>query len=384
MGEIGKFKVEEGLNKNSEGEYIKEYYITEDDIPVYDVNDFLSMKGIVKKTTSKTYAYSLVKFLNFLSDRNIHYRDCTNFYVKQYVLFLILGPMEDLRIIDIDSSGITYSTLKMAIAVINEFYKYLKDEIVGINIETKLSDKDIKKSYLYGQISDFNYEKIIDQYALNLKSNKSYIKWYSEEQKKVIEDNLRSYRDKAIFLLTLEGMRIDEVLSLQMDQIKEEDKTVRPSRSKGRADLKDCDEDEIRFIALPDYTYEVLTKYILTERMDAESESGIYSNNVFINIKKGKRQGQVIKYHNFLKILKRAANNAGINSDKIRTHSGRSTKVNDLLVFQCEYPEENLTDLEIQSIMGWKNLSSIEPYKNHDNEFIAKSARDKVTRKAKG
>lgn len=382
MGNIGPFKVEEGLIENNKGEYIKEYYITEDDIPMYQVNSFLYMKGMVKKTTSRAYAYSLVKFLKFLGDKNINYNNCTIYTVKQYIMFLILGPMEDLKIID--SNSITYSTLKLDISVINEFYKYLKDELIDINIDTKISKRDRKKSYLYGQITDFNYEKIIDQYALKLKENKRYLKWYSTNERQAIEDNLKTYRDKAVFLLTLEGMRIDEVLSLEMDQINEEDKTVRPSRSKGKSDSEKCDEDEIRFVALPNYTYEVLNNYILTERMDAENESGIYSNNVFINIKKGEEQGHVLKYHNFLKILKRAANNAGINNSRIRTHSGRSTKVNDLLEFQCKYPEENLSDLNIQAIMGWKNLTSINSYKNHDNEFIAKSVRDKATRRTKG
>lgn len=379
MDNVGLFKVEEGLIQNNKGEYIKEYYITEDDIPVYQVNSFLMMKGMVKKTTSRAYAYSLVKFLNFIGEKNIKYNECTIYQVKQYIMFLMLGPMEDLRIIE--PKSITYSTLKLDISVINEFYKFLKDELTDINMETKHSNQDLQKSYLYGQITDFKYEKIVDQYLLRLKPNKRYIKWYSEEEKKAIESNLKTYRDKAIFLLTLEGMRIDEVLSLQMNQINDEDKTVRPSRSKGKRDLQEDDEDEIRFVALPDYAYEVLNNYILTERMDAENESGIYSDNVFINIKKGEEQGYVLKYNNFLKILKRASSKAGINSSRIRTHSGRSTKVNDLLEYQCKHPEDNLTDLKIKAIMGWNNISSINPYKNHDNEFIAKSARDKANRR---
>ena len=65
------FKVEKAQLKKSDGTYITRHFITKNKIPDYLVNDFLLYKSLNSPLTAKTYAYSLVKYFNFLSSINI-------------------------------------------------------------------------------------------------------------------------------------------------------------------------------------------------------------------------------------------------------------------------------------------------------------------------
>lgn len=57
--------------------------------------------------------------------------------------------------------------------------------------------------------------KILEKRVSKTKKTKEYIKWYTESDKEILLSNFLTNRDKAIFLMTLEGLRIDEVLSLR-------------------------------------------------------------------------------------------------------------------------------------------------------------------------
>ena len=371
------YKVEKAIIETISGDEEIRWYITKDGLPEYLVNDFIESKSIKKINTGKKYAYSLVKFLNFIGGKGIHYTKCTTIQAKLYVRYLIFGEMEDLKVLD-KSHRISMSTLRGDITVMTEFYKYLRDEEADTNIVMKDGTITNKYAFLYGQIFEVDYSKIVDSNVGNLSKGKRYIKWYSEEEIEAISSNFTTLRDKVVFLLTVEGgMRIDEVLSLQMESIDHIDRTVQPIRSKRKEDGS----EQIRIVALTEETYKLLNDYIDNERATAESESGQFINEVFINLNKGKNQGLPLKYSNYREILKTAAKKAGLNPKLIRTHSGRSTKVDALLEHQVKYPEDNLTDEIIRQMMGWEDGNSIQPYKNSGNKAIALAASNKVIKR---
>lgn len=179
--------------------------------------------------------------------------------------------------------------------------------------------------------------------------------------------------------LTFEGFRIDEVLSITLDSYNAIEQLVQPTRSKGRANAGKG-ENPLRLVALPKKTCDIIDKYVQTERADAERESGKLSQYLFVNLNYGKKQGLPLSYHNYLKILKRCASRAGLDASKIRTHNGRSTKVMEFLEHQTLHPEDNITDGIIMESFGWKSLSSIDHYRNHNNPVIAKSVMEKLHR----
>jgi len=276
-------------------------------------------------------------------------------------------------------AGLSYSTLNSYITVITDFYRWLDDNYQSqIQFHSKKDTKYARKSYLYGQIYSYDYKYIIDRYLPRLKSTKDYIKWYTDEEKLRICNSLSTLRDECVFRLTLEGLRIDEALSVRLNDFDAVKGIIKPSRSKGKLSVESGRENHLRVVALPRETVALLERYIATERMLAENESLVISQYIFINIKADKYQGQPLSYRNYLRILKLAAKKAGFNSERIRTHSGRSTKVMDILEYGALHPEKGLSDVELLETFGWKSTDSIEPYRNHNNPIIAKSLIEKL------
>lgn len=376
------YKVEIFKICTEDGEILNRHYITKSSIPVYDINGFLEDMGLNKNGTSKTYAYSLVKYLNYLKINNRTYQDANTVTVKHFLTWQIYGSSDSLTIKSIGDQ-VTYSTLSGDISAIKGFYMYLNNAEIENDIKLSKERRRLNKnSFFYGQIMNYDYFKIIDKNIKSLKGSREYIKRYNDDDKKAILDNLNTLRDKAIFYLQLEGMRIDEVLSITLSSYNEFDGTVQPTRSKRKPDVNDG-ENEMRYILLPEEGRQVLDRYILTERAEIESASGKYSEWMFLNLQNGEYQGEVLTQANYRKILKQAARRAGFNPKKIRTHSGRSTKANELLEHQVKYPQDNMTDTVIKEIMGWESIASITPYKENNNKTIAQAVSEKILRRKK-
>lgn len=356
--------------------------ITKDFIPLLEINQYLEQKSLRSSKTGKQYAKKLVVYLNWIDQRDLSYVEATNKYVKAFIHELIFGcPSVEIQSVQSMSSELCYSTISSYVTVITDFYRWLDD-----NYESRVSfsrDKDIKraeKSYLYGQIYSSDYKYIIDRYLPRMNPSKDYIKWYTDHEKKLICSNFMTLRDECVFRLTLEGMRIDEALSVRLDDFDADAGIIKPSRSKGKPSVAYGRENHLRVVVLPSKTRDVLARYLTTERMQAENNSMHISQYIFINLKTGRYQGQPLSYRNYLRILKTASKKAGLNPDRIRTHSGRSTKVMDVLEYGALHPESALTDVEILEVFGWKSTDSIEPYRNHNNPIIAKSIIEKLNK----
>jgi integrase len=220
------------------------------------------------------------------------------------------------------------------------------------------------KSFLYGQIYSYDYKHILGVNLPRLGGRREYIKWYTDSEIKALAGNFLTLRDEAIFRITLEGFRIDEVLSMRLEDYDFIKRCIRPSRSKGREDAMYGMENPHRTILLPAETCALLNRYLQTERMLAENQSGILSEYIFINLNGGKDQGKPLRYSSYYKAFKACAGRAGLDPAKIRTHSGRSTKVMRML-------EVEASDSDIIYQTGWRRLESIIPYRDDNNPIIA-------------
>jgi site-specific recombinase XerD len=357
------------------GTHRERYMIVCNHIPLYRVNQWLELKGIRKASTGQEYAKKMSVFLNWIDEHGVSYENATNRHVRHFLHYLIFGDLQDNKISSLQST-VSASTLKSYIAVITGFYRWLD----GIcKTEMIWSSKDIQatKSFLYGQIYSFEYKYLVDGYAAMLKPGREYIKWYDSDTKEKLCGRFNTLRDEAVLRLTFEGFRIDEALSVTLDSYNATDQIVQPTRSKGKPNAYGRT-NNLRAVALPKATCDVIDNYIRTERVDAETESNKISQYLFINLNKGKYQGEQLRYHNYLKILKGCASRVGLDQSKIRTHNGRSTKVMEFLEHQVLHPEDNITDVSIMESFGWRSLDSIEHYRNHNNQIIAKAVMDKL------
>lgn len=375
------YKVELTKLPNDLGGYEERWFITKDALPVYEVNSYLDELSINNPKTAKTYVYSLVKYFNYLELIGKSYDKATSLTVKHFLTWQIYGYDKSLKVRS-QGNQLSYSTLKGDISAIRGFYKFLYSEVDDISMGYTIEKTRVRKeSFFYGQISQTNFLKIVDKHIRNLKGSKEYIKWYTKDQIQAILDNLNTLRDKAIFLLQLEGMRIDEVLSIKLSSYDQFDKSIQPTRSKGKETINDGEENTLRTIYLDDITANCLDKYIITERTEAENSSEKYNEWMFINLRDGESQGEVLSQANYRKILKTASFRAGLDPNKIRTHSGRSTKAMQLIEQQVLHPEDGISDLIIRELMGWKRIDSIDPYKQNNNKTIAKEASKKTQRR---
>lgn len=361
-----------------EGGIIYQHLVTEQQIPMLEVNQWLESKALRKKSTAKEYGKMLVVFLNDLAIEGVAYDEATNQHVKKFVHKLIYGDTKDLKLQFCDTAVVA-STAARYLTVITEFYRWLASNYeTNITFQTKKDTYRAKKSFLYGQIYSYDYQYIIDVSLARQKSRREYIKWYTEAEKRALKDAFETLRDKAVFGITLEGFRIDEVLSMALSNYNPMEQTIQPSRSKGKQNANPEHTNHLRLIALPIDLCELLERYIQTERMVAENESGIISDVLFINLQQSIAQGQPLSYGNYYKIFKRCAKRAGFDPRKIRTHSGRSTKVMEYLEHQALYPEDGIDDAIIMESFGWRSTESILSYRNHNNPVIAKAIMKKI------
>lgn len=361
--------------KTDTGGSLERYMVVDNHIPLFRVNQWLELKGIRKASTGREYAKKMTVFLNWLDSRGISFEDATNRYVREFLHSLIFGELQDCKIKSFQTT-VSSSTLNQYITVITGFYRWL-DDICQTEMIWHSKSVQTNKSFFYGQIYAHEYRYLVDGYATMLKSGRDYIKWYDAEIKEKLCGNFNTLRDEAVLRLTFEGLRIDETLSITFDSYSATDRIVQPTRSKGKKDAYGGS-NSLRTVALPEKTCAVINRYIQTERVDAETESGKISQYLFINLNKGKTQGKPLSYHNYLKILKKCANRAGIDESKIRTHNGRSTKVMEFLERQALHPEDNITDTIIMESFGWRSFDSIDHYRDHNNQIIAKAVMEKL------
>lgn len=369
------FTVGEAVLTGIDGEERKCYFILSDGVPVlYEINFWLEYKGMNSPQTSKKYAYHLCRFLKYLYELGKTYKDVNKKDILNFINYL-LNPTED-NVIQLESK-ISYSTAESYLTVIKEFYKYLEDKT---NDETNLMyaskvKRVSKHSYFYGQIWDMDVKELLTPKLPRMKGSRDYVKWYSSDEIVSILSQFNTIRDRAIFALTLEGMRIDEVISLNLNDYVPEEQLVYIQKAKGNKE---------RIVPLRAETAKTIEDYLYTERSVVESESELFEDALFLNLRKGRSYGKRIAYRNILKLIKRAGSRAGLDIEEVRTHSGRSTRTMELLHYQSENPDENLTDEQIRLLMGWSSSSSLEPYANKRDERLLISIANKINRESIG
>lgn len=368
-----RFKVKRFLFETIGREPILRFMLTDDIVPMLEANQFIEMKSINKLSSGRVNAVKLAVYFNYLHDyENIEYSAATNKHVQQFLTYLIYGDCSDLKIVH-PEEGICHSTLQGYVSAITDFYRWL-DRNYETNMTFYHESQLASRSSLYGQIHSRNYQYIIKRLLPDVKGRRSYIKWYDESDKEHLCSNFLTLRDEAVFRLTLEGFRIDEILSMKLANYDPVEKMIQPSRSKLRQSAVDGYENRLRTVRISDKTANMIDRYIYEERTAAENKSGIINDWIFINLRAGNSFGLPLAYHNYLEILKGCAKRAGMDDKKIRTHSGRSTKVMDMLEEGAADPSKKKSDLLMMLHFGWNSIDSIRPYMNYNSEIMANAA----------
>ncbi|TGU69925.1 site-specific integrase [Geomonas terrae] len=265
--------------------------------------------------------------------------------------------------------------MKRAIIAIQGFYRWFAGHVeVFVPVHTSAQRKfnarnKVKHSFMYGQIYEVHVDEILDIENMRLKPSGYKKHWLTEAEKKAFLDSFHTERDKAIFMLLCEGMRIDEALSIKYSAYDSDDLTVKPSRSKGYTDEY---EDKFRIIAFHDQrTSEYIDRYIQTERADVETALDDYLVPMFVNLKKHDvSYGKAVTYRNWWGVLKTAAKKVGIDPTEIATHVGRRSFIQEKL-------EEGEDPEIIRQMVGWASQKPLDAYRDTRSKKVIKNAAER-------
>ncbi|MGA5662994.1 tyrosine-type recombinase/integrase [Bacillus bombysepticus] len=363
------------VKKASNGEVLR-YLIVEDGIPVPEVCLWLDFVSINSYLTGERYAYALLRYLRYLKMVNIHYKDVMRQgIIEEYVKYLLgLGG----KVLNVDTN-MNYTAVKMNLSVLKGFYYWLEDNMKIIHNPIPYGSNNIKNTklketkFLYGQIWEFDVEQTILS-RLTYKQKRNHLKWYSEEEKESIFKFLPTLRDKLIFQISVEtGMRIGEILGLRLEDFDPHNNwlsVIKRNNIKNQAKAKTKERD------VP--IYETLSEQIQIYKENERRKSDIYySEYLFLN-HKGKYKGEPLKARNFLHILKSAAEKSGMKRSEIRTHSGRSTRAQELVEIMREQPELGVTEGLILEELGWSSVRSLKVYEKGYTKKQRKKVMDKI------
>ncbi|MDP2849489.1 MAG: site-specific integrase [Sulfuricurvum sp.] len=373
------YRIKNGRKRHKNGNISHFYFICTPNIPDFYSSLYVSNRSKNSLEYGKRVGYGLVKYFNFLSERGIQYWNATDEDVKAYMLYIINFDVKTGEIVSEPSAG--YKTIMKHKDLIVRFYKFLwqfaDHSVLQIHRwkDGGLLEYKTALTLRWDSVESVA-DAIIDLFLTKFKTNiKEYIMEYSDEEIHAIYSNFSNYRNRAIFLLTLHGMRIDEVLSIKLKDYDPKNSTVKPSRSKGTG------RGRKRTVAIGDQTASVIENYIRHERNKAEMKAKKLNDALFVNTRIKNEEVAFTEYsaNSYRSALKTAAKKAGIKG-AVRTHSGRSDKATKL-VKDMVNGELKLTDETIRHIMGWKTIDSIRPYVDHANaeiaqEFAKKHAED--------
>jgi len=369
--------VRDGRKTHKKGFVSTFYFICRPNIPDFYASLFVANRSKNSLAYGKNVGYRLTKFFNFLLDRNTEYWEATDIDIKAYMLELINFDQKSGEIIG--EPDVTYETIQKHKSTIVQFYKFLWQFSDHSVLQINKWDNDTLSEYKTTLTLQWNAVETIADATIGLfltkykTSKKEYIMEYTDEEMQAIYSNFSNYRNRAIFLCTLHGMRIDEVLSIKLQDYSPINNTVKPSRSKGTG------RGRKRTIVLGDQVVKIIENYILHERSPSEIKSKKHSDFLFVNTRQVDDEIAFDEYtaSSYRSTLITAAKKAGVEGN-VRTHSGRSDKATKL-VRSMVSRELKLSDEIIRQIMGWKSPESIAPYIDHNNEEISRDFARKHT-----
>ena len=275
--------------------------------------EFLANDKKLSANTLQSYKRDIVQYQEYVEENKINYLKATNENIKDYFEYL-------------KKLNKKTSTISRSLASIRSFYQYL------------IRVKKIKKDPTNGMQSPK-----IEKKAPSILSSKE-VELLLEQPKNV---DLKGIRDKAMLEFAYAtGMRVTEIISLDIDDVNIEEKYVTCSNGFKK-----------RNIPLGTLSLKALQEYIENARpiliKDEETKA------VFVNI-----NGKRLTRQGFWKIVKYYKEQAHITKD-ITPHVLRHSFATHLL--------QNGADLKaIQTMLGHSDISSTQVYMQFQNESLKK------------
>ena len=339
------------------------------------INRFLHEKAVKSSGTSRQYAYRLRRFLNYLESLGKSIEDCTDADLVRYMHSLQYDLSSNVISID---QRLSPPAFLAYYSPVRGLFLYLYQKGQPVRVSVRMTEVYNRDGYLKGIAPSLPQpDLVVEESYERGAATRDYIKWYNDEEKDAILSHLRTLRDKAVFSISLDGFRIDEILSSRMEDYDRSTGILTPYRSKRKPDGS-----ELRSASLSERSIKLLNDYFSEERYPAEAAlfdmGRMPADNIFVTLRRGDTFGEPLKYMTFRQALKGAAKRAGIDPDRVRTHSGRSTRANEVFRDIAEHPEHWKDMKQVRDIFGWKSDKSFDPYVNRNDIRTQKAVAKKL------
>ncbi|MFK9115963.1 tyrosine-type recombinase/integrase [Peribacillus castrilensis] len=345
---------------SSNGHWVNRWMVIEDGIPIQDVSLFLLDKAQNSVSTAEKYAYQLVGFLRYLKKLKIHYTTVNAEAIRRYIRELLLTDRKNDKLVSSEETNITYAALYVRINTLTDFYDHLlSDGKVKKNpvVIKSHSRKGNAKSFLDGIINPNKQEKTVLSKSLKYKETRHWLKWYTDSEIEKIVSSFRSFRDKVIFLITIEtGMRIGEILGLKVCEFHFRDRKISINRMENPENNASAKTGS-RIVPISYALSSAILRYLEGERLDSARYDYDDSLQKYLFLtRQGPNKGRAMTTRNYLNILKTAGASSGFDKSELRTHSGRSTTIQRLLnLIEKGHPGISIPFME--EILGLKEVS---------------------------
>lgn len=279
------------------------------------LDDFLDSLIIEKKlsdNTKKSYENDLNKYISFLNKKNINnIKDITIKDIEKYIEYL-------------NKEKMTAKTIAHNITCIKEYHKYLvKSGLIKTNVSENISSPKVRKT-LPNVLSIEEVDKL-----LNINLITPY-----------------DYRNKAMIeLLYASGLRVSELINLEINDININNATVRTIGKGGKE----------RIIPLGDVALHYLKLYLDDYRKGMLK--GYTCDKIFLN-----NHGKAMTRQGFFKIIKKLAKEKDIKTT-FSPHTLRHSFATHLLEYGADLRS-------IQELLGHSDISTTQIYTHISNNKV--------------
>lgn len=342
--------------------------------PIQQVNDYLKFlkNKNYSPNTFKNYAYDLKHYFKYLESIKKWYQDIEPIDIVNFIGHL--RRLENKQRPDNVNSifegtdrkqggGLSGNTINRIISTISSFYDY---EVLHNSNEIKKNPIPKQKDENFWRNSD-RYKPFLEHAKRRLPSKRLYKVKVPEKLPRPIEkekiemllESLKSWRDKSIILLMLQGgLRIGEVLGLRFEDINYAERkiivTFRDDNENG-ARAKNMNYRIVDF-AEPE-ALQSLSNYIMYERpIDSDSP------NIFL-ANRGRTKGKPLTYQGIYTVFDYHCNKLGIKTNILTMHGFRHTHATKMW-------QGGMRELALQKRLGHKSLESTKVYTKVEDDNV--------------